>query len=679
VTAAAFTIEGSATTDAIAVAAGATVDLALVSITGVRTVVWSIIGGSDDTKTAPIITPGGSPLGATATFTMTTPVGAAGVGWLVRCVVNGGKDEEGSVVAALTHTGVVGVNNSNGYVPFVYGELHERSPTHGVAPDWNEQLVLAGFGGEPMPAGTVDGSTIRWDTGGAEWVESTTLIVDEPAGIVTARRESIGTGAAAGLVVHNPTASGAGAPQYSPGLVLQGEGWETTGGTRREVYARTQVRGIEGASVTPTWALALGSAAEGTTPDAASLTDVLSVTPSLLTLASGALDTPTAWVLNVAGAPQLNLSATTADFQNNAITTTGNVTAATAVLSGNVTLANTSVVTFDSDPTGTPVIALRLDTGEQLLIGADGANGPENIVYQVKTGQIHRWFVGSTAQVHLGASVFEFSPGIDTNFALFGNGEAMIGLDIAASGVRNLALFNDGSAAMQSMDGGVYIANAVVVPTGNATNGGFLYVNAGALEYRGTTELVFSAGLSNFDLFTGVTLRQTQTSANTIPAIHNFRKSRSGGAVQANDSIGALTFDGHDGTSFVSIAGLNVVVDAAVSTGVVPMAVQLYTGSSSAFLASQWGSNGSQTHNTNAASTSYIFKIDSNTEVTFNDTVGVVLASGRTVDFGLSDALGGGASATLGTIGGSGPATAGQALWLEVKIGGTTHWIPAWV
>ena len=35
-------------------------------------------------------------------------------------------------------------------------------------------------------------------------------------------------------------------------------------------------------------------------------------------------------------------------------------------------------------------------------------------------------------------------------------------------------------------------------------------------------------------------------------------------------------------------------------------------------------------------------------------------------------ALGGGAAATLGTIGGSGPGTAGQAYWLPVRIGGST-------
>ena len=44
----------------------------------------------------------------------------------------------------------------------------------------------------------------------------------------------------------------------------------------------------------------------------------------------------------------------------------------------------------------------------------------------------------------------------------------------------------------------------------------------------------------------------------------------------------------------------------------------------------------------------------------------------------LSVALGGGAAATLGTVGGSGPATAGQNAWLRVLIGGNARWLPYW-
>lgn len=48
------------------------------------------------------------------------------------------------------------------------------------------------------------------------------------------------------------------------------------------------------------------------------------------------------------------------------------------------------------------------------------------------------------------------------------------------------------------------------------------------------------------------------------------------------------------------------------------------------------------------------------------------------VDIDNPIALGGGATATLGTIGGSGPTVAAQAQWLEIDIGGTAHWIPVW-
>jgi hypothetical protein len=41
-------------------------------------------------------------------------------------------------------------------------------------------------------------------------------------------------------------------------------------------------------------------------------------------------------------------------------------------------------------------------------------------------------------------------------------------------------------------------------------------------------------------------------------------------------------------------------------------------------------------------------------------------------------ALGGGAAATLGTIGGSGPTAAAQAQWIQVQVNGVNHWIPAW-
>lgn len=60
------------------------------------------------------------------------------------------------------------------------------------------------------------------------------------------------------------------------------------------------------------------------------------------------------------------------------------------------------------------------------------------------------------------------------------------------------------------------------------------------------------------------------------------------------------------------------------------------------------------------------------------------LTAGRAVFDGIVDinngvALGGGAGATLGTIGGSGPTVAAQAQWVQIEIAGVNHWIPAWI
>ena len=54
-------------------------------------------------------------------------------------------------------------------------------------------------------------------------------------------------------------------------------------------------------------------------------------------------------------------------------------------------------------------------------------------------------------------------------------------------------------------------------------------------------------------------------------------------------------------------------------------------------------------------------------------------AAGNRVNFQRTAvALGGGAAATNGTIGGAGPTAAGQAAWLEIQVGGVTRWVPVW-
>lgn len=58
---------------------------------------------------------------------------------------------------------------------------------------------------------------------------------------------------------------------------------------------------------------------------------------------------------------------------------------------------------------------------------------------------------------------------------------------------------------------------------------------------------------------------------------------------------------------------------------------------------------------------------------------GVNVATGVVNTSQASIGLGGGAAATLGTIGGSGPTAAGQAGWMKTVLNGVTVFIPAWI
>jgi len=64
--------------------------------------------------------------------------------------------------------------------------------------------------------------------------------------------------------------------------------------------------------------------------------------------------------------------------------------------------------------------------------------------------------------------------------------------------------------------------------------------------------------------------------------------------------------------------------------------------------------------------------------VDVTSTTGVVMRFSLPVDINAPIALGGGAAATLGTIGGAGPTAAAQAQWIQVQVNGVNHWIAAW-
>ena len=60
----------------------------------------------------------------------------------------------------------------------------------------------------------------------------------------------------------------------------------------------------------------------------------------------------------------------------------------------------------------------------------------------------------------------------------------------ATSTTENIALLATGAPNWQTMDRGLFIGNTETAPTGNPSSGGFMWVEAGALKYRGSSGTV---------------------------------------------------------------------------------------------------------------------------------------------------------------------------------------------
>lgn len=85
-----------------------------------------------------------------------------------------------------------------------------------------------------------------------------------------------------------------------------------------------------------------------------------------------------------------------------------------------------------------------------------------------------------------GGTVFN-DTGEDVDFRIEGDTLThAIFLDASAA-TENIALVTTAAPNWQSMDRGLFIGEASTVPTGNPTAGGFLYAEAGALKWRGTS------------------------------------------------------------------------------------------------------------------------------------------------------------------------------------------------
>jgi hypothetical protein len=148
-------------------------------------------------------------------------------------------------------------------------------------------------------------------------------------------------------------------------------------------------------------------------------------------------------------------------------------------------------------------------------------------------------------------------------------------------------------------------------------------------------------------------------------------------SIQAAALVGVITASGNTANN-ISIAGSNagspVTITATGSDSAI--GITAITKTTGAFLVS--ASNGTNSVSmTGAASGSSPTIAAVGTDPNIDLTLGVTGTGVINTAYAVT-ALGGGSTATLGTIGGSGPATLTQNSWLKIKINGTVSFIPVW-
>lgn len=142
-----------------------------------------------------------------------------------------------------------------------------------------------------------------------------------------------------------------------------------------------------------------------------------------------------------------------------------------------------------ADANDRSIIDFGVTTAERVTVGNTGS-----IVEVFTAGGGFNIRPSGVLRISIIAASLEINSGTNANYSIIGNGEQMIGFNIAAAGVRNIAFFNDGSTGMNSMDGGLFLLNAVAVPAGNPTGGGYLYATGGAGTWRGSGGTITTFG-----------------------------------------------------------------------------------------------------------------------------------------------------------------------------------------
>lgn len=221
-----------------------------------------------------------------------------------------------------------------------------------------------------------------------------------------------------------------------------------------------------------------------------------------------------------------------------------------------------------------------------------------------------------------------------------------------STGTTNIANFQDnGTTVFQIVDGGDVYMNT----------GKKLYLDGGTNTYvvGATTTLDLAvAGTVYFRVNSASTLTQIISADFAIPSTKKIFLDAGGDTYILENSANRIQFV-TGGTTLLDLNGGGSVINILAADLTIPATKLLYL-----------DGGGDTTISESSANTM---------DFATAGTAALRITSAQIIDFrNAVIALGGGSAPTFGTIGATGPATAGQNSWLKIKIAGTDSYIPIW-
>jgi hypothetical protein len=508
-----------------------------------------------------------------------------------------------------------------------------------------------------LGAPTVNGQTIRWNSSTGKWVTTSTLKVDATASQVDVTGDIVATGF--GSFGANPATVGNLRVGNAAGFY-----GKTVGGTNVQIAIVGADDGVHYGDTNAT---------------------------------NATIQSAGQFAVLVGSNTEFTLNDTTADFQNNAIVTTGFLRLGTTVAaSGDI--RGTSTFALKAISGGTTYAMVSAGSGGT-VIGDSAANG--FIAYRTLAGD-HSFEIGGTPRATVSSTRLALGTDVVLQTVQVSNTGAQSWQGLRARAGTTIVQNNDVLQAIYAFgyDGGLYRSTAVfqaaidgTPSSGNMPTAWEWYTGTAATPVLRVK--VGATGAQTHNTNAGTTF-QWQVDSVQKAFVDGAGLSCQGLRIGTGTTVG--TDDGYvrieagsgssDGFGLLCkfpTAGEIAVISADESgsfgnqiliggTSGGPSIVNAI-GVGESFIVTNTALD--EIYNYNDTTDTHQWGINDAVKMTLNTTA-LVLASGYTVDFGLSDALGGGATATLGTIGGTGPATAGQNQWLEVKVGGNTRWVPVW-